>query len=122
MIKKILLLTLLMSVSLCFAGGAAIDGKAPFFQKTYSLPYTKWDELKLSLYQIAIEYHLAYMDNSVPYPSGAHTLLVQMGQADKVAVIVVATKDSDIINLNINCDSQCEDWLTLKDKLIKLFK
>lgn len=92
------------------------------FQQSYVLQYNQWNTLRRALYQVVIDENLSYMDTSIPYPSGAHTLMIQMGRADQLTVTVTATKGSDMVNLGIDCEQQCLDWSNVRDKLIAIMQ
>ena len=92
------------------------------FQQSYALQYNQWNTLRQALYQVVIDENLSYMDTSIPYPSGAHTLMIQMGRADQLTVTVTATKGSDMVNLGVGCDQQCLDWSNVRDKLIAIMQ
>lgn len=92
------------------------------FQQSYVLQYNQWNTLRRALYQVVIDENLSYMDTSIPYPSGAHTLMIQMGRADQLTVIVIVIKGSDMVNLGIDCEQQCLDWSNVRDKLIAIMQ
>lgn len=120
MIKKILALSTVIIALVYFSSTQAINIKTPDFSQSFSVSYQQWDNLRVALYKVAIEKKLNYMDNSTPYPSGTHTLLIQMSRVDQLAITIVGTKDSGEVNLGIDCESTCESWDELKATLVNV--
>lgn len=122
MIKKTIAYFTLVLGLICISGCIKSESKIPAFQQTFPLQYEQWTDLRLALYRIVIEENLSFMDNSTPYPSGAHTLMIQMGRTDHLVVIITAIKGSDTVSLGINCEQQCLVWSGVRDKLIAIMK
>lgn len=96
--------------------------ETPKSKESYVLKYDQWTSLRLTLYQTVIDENLSYMDTSVPYPSGTHTLMIQMGRSDQLRIIVTATKGIDTVNVGIYCDEQCLDSSKLQHKITMIME
>lgn len=115
--------SIVLALSLVFTSSCMkTESKIPEFQQSYALQYNQWNTLRQALYQLVINENLSYMDTSVPYPSGAHSLMIQIGRSDQLTVIVTATKGNDIVDIGIYCDQECLDWSIVRDKLIAIMQ
>lgn len=118
-----IIVPIVLALSLVFTSGCMkTESQVPDFQQSYALQYNQWNTLRQALYQLVINENLSYMDTSVPYPSGTHSLMIQIGRSDQLTIIVTATKGNDMVNLGIYCDKECLDWSDVRDKLIAIMK